>query len=69
MTLHVPAIDIAPFLSGDPDGKARVVDAVRAACRDIGFLVIAGQQDFGRFEPLVIGRPSVLGILQQAGGE
>ena len=42
MTLHVPAIDIAPFLSGDPDGKRAVVDAVRAACRDIGFLVIAG---------------------------
>ena len=42
MSLHIPAIDIAPFLSGDPAGKTQVVDAVRAACRDIGFLVIAG---------------------------
>ncbi len=41
-TLQVPAIDIAPFLSGDPEGKRAVVDAVRSACRDIGFLVIAG---------------------------
>ena len=41
-TLHVPAIDIAPFLSGDREGKGHVVDAVRDACRTIGFLVIAG---------------------------
>ncbi len=41
-TMYVPAIDIAPFLSGDPIGKQRVVDTVAAACRDIGFLVIAG---------------------------
>ena len=42
MTLQVPAIDIAPFLSGDADGKRQTVEAVRAACCDIGFLVIAG---------------------------
>jgi len=42
MTLQVPAIDIAPFLSGDANGKRQTVEAVRAACRDIGFLVIAG---------------------------
>lgn len=39
--MHVPAIDIAPFLSGDPQGKQMVVEQVRAACRDIGFLMIA----------------------------
>ena len=42
MTLQVPAIDIAPFLSGDPDGKRQTVKQVHTACRDIGFLVIAG---------------------------
>lgn len=38
----VPAIDIAPFLSGDPEGKAAVARAFRAACEDIGFVVISG---------------------------
>ncbi len=38
----VPAIDIAPFLAGDPAGAADVVDAVGRACRDIGFLTITG---------------------------
>ena len=33
MTLQVPAIDIAPFLSGDANGKRQTVEAVRAACR------------------------------------
>ena len=42
MSLQLPAIDIAPFLSGDPQGKQQVVEAVSAACRDIGFLIIAG---------------------------
>ena len=42
MSLQLPAIDIAPFLSGDPQGKQQVVEAVNAACRDIGFLIIAG---------------------------
>ena len=42
MSLQLPAIDIAPFLSGDPQGKQQVVAAVSAACRDIGFLIIAG---------------------------
>lgn len=38
----VPAIDIAPFTSGDAAGKQRVIEAVTAACRDIGFLLISG---------------------------
>ena len=42
MSLQLPAIDIAPFLSGDLQGKQQVVEAVNAACRDIGFLIIAG---------------------------
>lgn len=39
---RVPAIDIAPFFSGGAKARQRVVDAVAAACRDIGFLVISG---------------------------
>ncbi len=39
-TLSVPAIDIGPFLDGDPKEKQAVASAVAAACRDIGFLVI-----------------------------
>ena len=43
MTLmQVPVIDIAPFLSGDPRGKASVAAQVGQACRDIGFLIISG---------------------------
>lgn len=38
----VPAIDIAPFLAGDPEGKAAVSRAFRAACEEIGFVVISG---------------------------
>ena len=38
----VPVIDIAPFLAGGAEDKARVVAEVDAACRDIGFLVISG---------------------------
>lgn len=38
----IPAIDIGPFLKGDPSGKRAVADAVAKACRDIGFLVISG---------------------------
>ena len=40
MTLSVPIIDIAPFRSGA--GKAEVAAAVDRACRETGFLVIAG---------------------------
>lgn len=38
----IPAIDIAPFLAGDPAGRRSVAERVAAACRDIGFLVISG---------------------------
>ena len=40
--MDIPRIDIAPFLSGDESGKARVAAKVAASCRDIGFLVIRG---------------------------
>lgn len=40
--MQVPAINISPFLSGEPEGKQEVVTAVANACRDIGFLVITG---------------------------
>ena len=38
----IPVIDIAPYRAGDPAGTKRVVDAVGAACEEIGFLIIAG---------------------------
>jgi isopenicillin N synthase-like dioxygenase len=40
--LDVPVIDIAPFRLGGAADKAAVAAAVDRACRDIGFLVIAG---------------------------
>ena len=43
MTLmNVPVIDVSPFLAGSPEGKQAVAAKVGQACRDIGFLVIAG---------------------------
>lgn len=45
MTLqYVPIIDLAPYFSGQPEGKAAVARAVRQACKDIGFLVITEHQ-------------------------
>lgn len=45
MTLQsVPIIDLAPYFSGSPEGKAAVAKAVNQACRDIGFLVITHHQ-------------------------
>ena len=38
----VPVIDIAPFLAGGAEDKARVAAEVDRACREIGFLVISG---------------------------
>ena len=38
----VPLIDISPFLSGDPAGRASVAQAVAAACEEIGFFAISG---------------------------
>ncbi|CAN5197863.1 2-oxoglutarate and iron-dependent oxygenase domain-containing protein [soil metagenome] len=40
--LQVPVIDIGRFAHGDAKAKADIAGAVDAACRDIGFLVIAG---------------------------
>ena len=38
----VPVIDIAPFLSGSPEGRCQVAAAVGQACEDIGFLIVKG---------------------------
>jgi isopenicillin N synthase-like dioxygenase len=38
----IPAIDIAPFLAGDPAGKRQVAEAFARACEEIGFVVISG---------------------------
>lgn len=40
--LHVPIIDIHPFLQGDDNAKRAVAGEVDRACRDIGFLIISG---------------------------
>jgi isopenicillin N synthase-like dioxygenase len=40
--LDVPVIDIAPFREGGAAARQAVAEAVGRACRDIGFLVIAG---------------------------
>jgi isopenicillin N synthase-like dioxygenase len=40
--LTVPVIDIAPSWTGAPAEKHRVARAIGEACRDIGFLIIAG---------------------------
>ena len=42
MTYEIPAIDIAPFLAGDPEGKARVTAEVASAAETIGFVVLSG---------------------------
>jgi isopenicillin N synthase-like dioxygenase len=39
--MTVPVIDLAPYRRGGPADKAAVATAVDAACREIGFLVIA----------------------------
>src|SRR5262250_2391669 len=38
----VPVIDIAPFLAGSPEGRARVAAQVGRACEEIGFLIVQG---------------------------
>jgi isopenicillin N synthase-like dioxygenase len=42
MAPRVPVIDVAPFLTGSDAAKAAVAAEVARACREIGFLVIAG---------------------------
>ena len=36
---RVPTVDIAPFTAGETPESARVVDAVRSACEEIGFFL------------------------------
>lgn len=40
--LDVPVIDISPLRGGDPAARAALAREVDRACRDIGFLIIAG---------------------------
>lgn len=40
--LTVPVIDIAPCRTGAASDKRRLARAIETACRDIGFLIIAG---------------------------
>ena len=37
-----PLIEITPFRTGETDGSARVVEAVRDACEGIGFFTVTG---------------------------
>lgn len=39
---RVPVIDLAPFTGSDPQARAHVVEEVRRACQDVGFLVVTG---------------------------
>ena len=41
-TRGIPQIDIAPMLAGDPVGKRRIAEQVRAALETIGFFTIVG---------------------------
>lgn len=50
--LNVPVIDLQPWFSGTPEGKAEVARAVDDACRGIGFLVIKNHQ----IDPVLIQR-------------
>jgi len=59
----VPVIDIAPFLSGS-SGKLSVAEAVDAACREVGFLVIEGHGV--RQDLLSRMTQSMLGFFQQS---
>lgn len=52
----VPIIDLQPWFSGTPEGKAAVARAVDEACRDIGFLVITNHQ----IDPALVERVSTL---------
>ena len=38
----VPTNDITPFSTGETRGRARVAEAVRTACEEIGFFVMTG---------------------------
>ena len=38
----IPNIDIAPFLAGSPEGRAKVVTEVKRACEEVGFFMISG---------------------------
>ena len=38
---RIPALDIGPFLAGDPDAAAPLARAVARTCEDTGFLVVA----------------------------
>jgi isopenicillin N synthase-like dioxygenase len=40
----IPTIDLAPFRGGDREAKRAVADAVAAACREVGFLVVSGHR-------------------------
>jgi isopenicillin N synthase-like dioxygenase len=42
LTGTVPVIDISPASTGDTEARRRLVEAIDAACRSIGFLVITG---------------------------
>ena len=42
MSPRIPVIDLAPWLSGDPDARARTAAAVDAALSQAGFLLITG---------------------------
>jgi isopenicillin N synthase-like dioxygenase len=42
MTFSVPVVDIAPYVSGPADERARVAAAMDEACRTVGFVQVVG---------------------------
>ncbi len=40
--VHVPLIDIGPFLRGEEEGKRRVAEEINRACEEIGFFLVTG---------------------------
>ena len=53
----VPVINIAPFLSGTPEGMASVAKELGQACEEIGFFQITGygvSEEFSEIQPVEI---------------
>lgn len=41
-TIAIPTVDLSPYLAGTEEGKRAVAEAVDAACRSVGFLIVTG---------------------------
>jgi isopenicillin N synthase-like dioxygenase len=39
---HVPVIALPPIRGAEPSARAQLVEQVRPACEDVGFLIVTG---------------------------